>query len=211
MRAALLSVAAVLALAGPARALDLRSQTKSYPTTGLHQVELELPPGDLTIEAVDGDQLRLTVDVHCDGASADACERRARNLDLDDRTRDGAIALTLKDETHWHIAHTDLRMRVQVPRALALSLEFGAGDLDVYDLAGDIDVKMGAGDARFHLREGDVGAIRARVGAGDATLRARGQTVDGSGFISRTLHWSGRGTASVRVVLGAGDVDLRLE
>ncbi len=210
MRALMLSVTAALLLATPVSALDLRAETKSYPAAGVRSLALELPAGEVTIETTDGPDVRLTVGVHGRGSTSD-CERRARRLHLDAERRGDALALTLKDGSHWRVCRTSVRTEVRVPRGIAVELKFGAGELQVFGLDDDLEVKMGAGEAILHLRESDVGAVRVRVGAGDATLHRRGEVQDGSGFISRTLHWGGPGPAQVRVLLGAGDVDLRLE
>ncbi len=212
MRALLATAALVLVLAAPSHARDLQSQTKSYAAAGLHKLTLELPPGEVTLRSSGDDHVRLTVGIHCDHDDDRACERRAEDLDLDSDRNGDQLGITLKDRTSWNGRHTDVRSIVEVPRGVAVSLELGAGELNVYDLGDDLEVAMGAGDATLHLRESDVGSVRVRVGVGDATLHTRTATYDGDGFISRTLHWGGgSGSARVRIVLGAGDVDLRLD
>ncbi len=211
MRLPLLGASALLVLALPAHALDLRADTKAYPTDGLRALHLTLPAGEVLIEGTDDDHARITVGVHCDGHSSERCRELARKLELESRRDGDALVLEVRDEAKWRRGNAHVRFEVQVPRRLALEVEFGAGELEVIDVGRDIDVEMGAGEATFRLREADVSSVRATVGVGEASLRSGDRTYPSRGFISRTLNWEGdRGIAHVKVALGAGEVSFRL-
>ncbi len=212
MRALVLSAAALLCLSGVAGAVDLRSQTKSYPAAEYHSLLLDLAAGEVAVEGSDDDHVRITVTVHCDDMDEDACQRRARHVDLDATRNGDQLDLTVANDHGWRNTRSHLRIEVQVPRSLAVELKFKAGELQVTDLGRDVHVTMGAGEARLRLRESDVGSVRAYVGVGETRLHTHAATYEGDGFISRSLRWTdGRGPSQVRVTLGAGEVDLRLE
>jgi len=207
-----LALLGLFVLSGPAGATDLRSQTKAWSIEGIHALDLDLAAGQVAIEGSDGDRVRLTVGVHCEDLSESDCQRRARDIDLEATRRGDVLEIRVRNGSVWRNTRSHLRVEVQVPRTLPVDLEFKAGELEITDLGRDVHVAMGAGEARLRLREDDVGAVRAHVGVGDTRLRTREATYDGDGFISRSVRWEGgHGAARVKVTLGAGEVDVRLQ
>lgn len=209
---ALLLAATALTLAAPALALDLRADTKSYPTAGLRALQLQLPAGEVTVSGTDDDHVRVTVGVHCDDRHEDRCRKMAERLELDTERRGDALVVKVHDRRKWQRGGAHVRYEVQVPRRLALELEFGAGELEVVDVGRDVRVEMGAGEATLRLRESDVSSVDVAVGVGEAKLRSRGRTYESHGFIAQTLSWDGTAGANhVKVELGAGEVTLHLD
>jgi hypothetical protein len=211
MRRLWMAAALTLVTIAPAHAYDLRSQTKSYPTTGAQRVSLQLPPGEVTVAGTDDASVRITISIHCDD-SPQRCDRRAENLELDQSLVGGTLAIEVRDHEHgWH-HRGGVRTEVQVPRGLPLTLDVGAGEVEIVDAGSDVHVNLGAGQATLRLRDRDVNSVHARVGVGDVSLRALGHNVDSGGFISRSLDWdAGHGAARVHVQVGAGEVDVRVD
>ncbi|WP_018653278.1 DUF4097 family beta strand repeat-containing protein [Actinomadura flavalba] len=82
----------------------------------------------------------------------------------------------------------EVNYRVEVPRALAVRVRAGSGDVRLTGLTGPVDARAGSGDVR-------VGDLR-----GAATLRTGSGTVTGRNLTG--------GTGPYRARAGSGDVDL---
>jgi hypothetical protein len=211
MRPLWIAAALSLVMTAAAGAHDLRSQTKSYPVAGARRVALDLPPGEVIIAGTSDSCVRVSVSLHCDGSEQD-CERRAARLELDQSRQDGTLSIDIHDRGHgWH-HRGGVRTEVQVPRGLALTLNVGAGEVEVEDAGGDVRIELGAGQATLRLRDRDVSSVHASVGVGDVSLRALGRSIDSEGFISRSADWgAGHGKARVDVSVGAGQVYVRID
>jgi hypothetical protein len=136
---------------------------------------------------------------------------RANRLRL--TANDEGDVLTLKIDKFPKFPHNmHLEGTLQVPKALAVHVEMGVGEVKIYDMEGELDVDLGVGEVQAHLPNENVRAVDIAVGVGDATLRRQGQTIASRGFIGREVHWDdGGGHSRVRFQIGVGDGEVRLE
>jgi hypothetical protein len=213
MRILLACAAVALVVAAPAGAAELRSQTRSWPAGGLRSVSLTVPVGEVLVEGVDGDRVRLTLSCECGRTSAERCQERADRLRLDadvvgDRLRldvEGMRKHLMRDRG-FHV-----RAELQVPRGLALRVRLGVGEVDVADVAGDVDIENGVGEVSLSMDEARVADVRTQVGIGEASVRAQGRLVESAGLLGRSVHWDdGRGSAHVSIEIGVGEANVRL-
>jgi hypothetical protein len=201
----------LLALASPAAAGQLQTVSKTFSTESAANIEVGFPAGDLTITAGDGSEVAVDMTARC-GHDYGTCAEQAREVRLTSEKRGGTLHFKLEGlrKVNSHGLSIDLRMRV--PRSLALSVEMGAGDLEVRGMEGDVEVHLGAGHVDIRAPERAVHSVKLAVGVGDATMLRQRERHEGSGFISKTLRWrGGAGPAGVQVDVGVGDVDVRLE
>jgi hypothetical protein len=213
MRALLACATLALVLAAPAGAVELRSQTKAWPAAGLRTVSLEVPVGEVFVEGVDGDRVRLTLSCECDHGSMAKCQERADRMRLDADVTGGTLRLDV-DGLNKRFVHRGFHVRaeLQVPRGLALRLELGVGEMDVADVAGDVDIETGVGEVHVRMDQARVAGVRTQVGIGEASLRAGGRHVESVGLLGRSVHWDeGPGAARVNVDIGVGEADVRLD
>jgi hypothetical protein len=210
MKSLPLCLVLALALVAPARAADVRDIRQVYSLTHARSVRIELPAGDLRVETIPEHKLRLDLTLKCRGWSAD-CGNRTRNVEIVGGYEGDVFVLKLANTPKTNFSGLSLHGTLQVPRDLALDFSLGAGDLDLWGLGADTDVSLGAGDLTVHLREGDTRSVDMQVGLGDATLHRNGQRIEGHGFLSKSLSWSGSGRAVVNLHLGVGDVSARLD
>jgi hypothetical protein len=206
-----LALAAPLALASQAAAEDIRTLKQVYALDHARNVDLQFPAGDLRIEPSPDDRLRVVATIRCHRFRSN-CEERAREVELSGSGSGDQFALRFDGMRRLHNMGLSIDATVQVPRGCSLTLNMGAGDLNIYDLHKDLDVRLGAGDATIHMHEGDVSQVQVHVGLGDATLHRRGQSIDGHGFLSKAIRWNGgEGRARVELELGVGEAAVRLD
>jgi hypothetical protein len=211
MRALLAGAAFMLALALPSQAAELRSRARTWPAQDLESVRLGVKVGEVRVEGTETDRVSAVVTVKCNNASTKRCMERSEKIRLDARTVGRSLRLDLRGVPKRFSSGLDVGVDLSVPRRLSLGLEVGVGEIEVRDLGGDLDMKVGVGEITVEAREGEIGRVRANVGVGDASLRARGGRVHGEGFLGRDLRWTGTGEREVHVDVGVGEVTIRLD
>jgi hypothetical protein len=210
-RAFPLTLAALALLVAVPCGATTYTTTKTYDARSVETISVEFPCGDLRIRAVDDDEISVRMVATC-RSRRERCEERIDEIRLVSRPSGGTLAFKLEGMNNsFGASRPRIDLEIGVPRSIAVRIEMGAGDLDVYSLRGDVRVEMGAGDVNLRLPEHAVGAVSVNVGVGDATLRRRHEPMDASGFISKRLRWEGDGKARVDVDLGVGDVSVALD
>lgn len=202
-------------VAPPASAATTLTTSKTYPARDVRSLEIVFPAGGLEISAADGDEITVTMTARCRGLGERCrgrCRERAERIRLVSETHGGTLSFKLEGMRKTFPDGLAVHLEFMVPRSLGLSVEMGAGDLDIGSLHGDVKVELGAGDVNIHLPEREVSTVELNVGVGDARIRLRDDSIDGSGFLSKRVHWSsGPGSSRVNVDLGVGDVDVALD
>jgi hypothetical protein len=199
----------LLFVAVPAAAGTVLTESKAWPVTPGARVRLEFPVGQLEVEASDSDKVRLDLIVECDRGSTADCARKAKRVTLDARERPGQ--LNLEVEAPKLPSDFQLRAVLQVPRDLAVEIEMGVGELEVHGMRGDLGLELGVGEGRVRLAESSYREAEISVGIGEASIRAPGKSAQSSGFLGHESHWSGSGSARVKLRIGVGDGDIRLD
>ena len=205
-----------LAAAGAAHAdsdVTVRSEAAQLPVQGARTLTLEVPVGEVNVVATDGDRVEARLQVRCDRGS-DRCREKAANI----RLRQARIG----DELELEVAgfprnnsgkSPSAHLEVLVPRALAVTLELGVGEVDVRGVEGDLDVELGVGEVRVEAPESAIGEVTLDVGVGEANLRPRPQGTRSSRFLflGNEVDWDGgAGRARVAVEVGVGEADVEL-
>src|SRR5215203_3605379 len=139
-----LMTAAALLWVVPAGAADtdeiVRSFRQQIPVGSADQVYLELPVGEVTVEAWDNPQVNLDVKVACNKKKSNSrCAKAAEGLRLVYNTSGDRLHVEVKNWPKFsgtkglHVIAT-----VNVPRNLPLRTELGVGELSVQGTAGDL-------------------------------------------------------------------------
>ena len=131
----------------PAHATLLTTDPHTYPVTAHHRIRLEFPVGELKVVPSEGSRVRFELKVRCRGRSDERCEELANRLILDSDDDGGVLHLKLHKYPRWHMNGMTVIGELAVPRALALEIEMGVGELTIDGLEGDLDVNLGVGDA----------------------------------------------------------------
>jgi hypothetical protein len=199
----------LLFVAAPAAAGTVLTESKAWPVAPGTRVRLEFPVGELDVEASDSDKVRLDLIVECDHGPAADCARKAKRVTLDARQRPGQ--LNLEVEAPKLPSNFQLRAVLQVPRDLAVEIEMGVGELEVHGMRGDLALELGVGEGKVRLAESSYREAEISVGIGEATIRAPGRNIQSSGFLGHESHWSGSAGARVKLRVGVGEGDIRLD
>jgi hypothetical protein len=120
--------------------------------------------------------------------------------------------LKLHKFPQWSNHGIEVIGRLTVPRALAVDIEMGVGELDVDGMVGDLDVDLGVGEADIHASRAEASHVSVDAGIGDAEIRGGGSGTHSRSFIGSHSVWSdGDGHSAVRLHVGVGDATVRLD
>jgi hypothetical protein len=153
-------------------------------------VEMQLEGGNYTVRAGPDDHIRVTFAGNTGSAAAD--------LGIG-----GTHAnLAIKDTPH-----ENFRATVEIPQAADITVHLTAGNLQVDALDGNKDIDSKAGNVEITIpNSGDYGSVDAAVKVGNLSAGPFG---DSSSGLSPHLMWSGPGKHTLRVSLGAGNLELK--
>lgn len=210
MRLVLMVVCLLVGTTALADARVIQSVSRSYAAAGIGVVDLDVPAGEVRIEAIDADSVRVTMTARCRG-NIRKCARNAGKLSLLTDRRGRTLDMRLKGVPKFNWDGLSVELLVQVPKDLEVLVDMGAGELVVLDLERDLDVDMGAGDVTVVMPEETVESVDLRLTIGDATLRTREGSREASGIFTGRIDWHrGRGSARVDIGLAVGTVDVKL-
>ena len=208
LAAALLSVAVSVS----ARATVLETDSRTFPVTRQHRVRLEFPIGELRVIPSDESRVRFDLRVRCKGRSDERCEELANKLRLESDDTGGTLSLKLDGYPKWHGKGFTAMGELRVPRALAVRIEMGVGQLEIEGLEGDLDVELGVGQAELRMPRAHVREVSVDTGIGDASISGAGASTASSRFLGTRVSWTqGRGTSDIRLHVGVGEGSVRLE
>jgi len=202
---------------------------------GLDSIELQLPPGDISLVHTLGSELRATMNVICHNRSG-RCSDSLEDMEFVTRqNRNNLVVETNKSFRNFTGAHSII-VHIEVPEVAELVVRSPAGDVEIQDIvadslhvdlkAGDLNlsnlavcpsIEQGAGDIDVSLPYDLVSDIDIDVRIGDATLETPDNIVTAkrSWLIGAKIDWqsgshSNDKGCSVEMKLGAGDVSLEL-
>jgi len=219
MKLALTLATLAALIATSARAALLTTDPHTYTVTANHRIRLEFPVGELKVIPSDGSTVRFDLKVRCRGSSNERCEEMANHLILDSDDTGGTLHLKLHKYPHWPNHDMTVIGELAVPRALAVDIEMGVGELDIWGLEGDLDVDLGVGEADIRASRAQASHVSVDTGIGDAEIRGGGTDTRSRGFIGSHAVWTGAsaqgagrdGHSAVRLHVGVGDATVRLE
>jgi len=212
MKLALTLAALAVLAAPPARGALLTTDPHTYPVTAKHRIRIEFPVGQLKVVPGDGSTVRFELQVRCKRESEERCEELANHLILDSDDTGGTLHLKLHKFPQWSNHGIEVIGRLTVPRALAVDIEMGVGELDVDGMVGDLDVDLGVGEADIHASRAEASHVSVDTGIGDAEIHGGGSATHSRGFIGSHSVWTdGEGRSAVRLHVGVGDATVRLD
>lgn len=201
MRARILSIAVLMAIAGAAGAADI---SKSYAVAPGGVLDIDSEVG--SIEVMPGEEGKVIVDVDLSGPDADRLEVKF------EQTPDGVrVRARLQDSGRRNISHSlRVRFRARVPSNYNLRLDTAGGGIDVGDLNGEVRADTAGGGISIGRVEGPV---RADTAGGGIDVEACRQDLDAdtAGGSIRLGDMGGRVRAdtaggSIRIDKAAGPV-----
>jgi hypothetical protein len=212
MNRPILIAAAVLLAALPVSADDVvRTLSQRYPTGGAQSVALDVPVGELIVNASDQDQVNVDVRLECDRGK-DRCADLAKNVKLVGSNRGDRLRVEIDGWPKGNHDGLEAHVRVSMPRGLALNADLGVGKLQVSGIEDDITADVGVGEISVTSPASAVRSVHLDSGVGDARLRASGKSLNGAGMVGKELDWDkGAGSAALKLDCGVGDIEVSLQ
>ena len=213
---ATLVLGAAFALTGASAAAAhgqmLETDTHTFPITKAHRVHVHFPVGQLRVIPTDEPRVQFDIRVRCRSNDTERCEELANQLVLDSHDSGNTLTLRIENYPKWNRKGFTVTGELRVPRAQALRVEMGVGELDIDGLQGDLEVDLGVGDADIRTTRASAAHVSVESGIGDATIRGTGSEVESSRFVGARATWSrGTGKSDVRLHVGVGDATVRLD
>lgn len=153
------------------------------------KVDLILAGGRYEINPSADDHIRVTTGGHTGDTKVDIT------------TKDTSGTVTVSDTPH-----SNFRAVIEVPKTTDLVVKLTAGDLTIAPIVGNADVDSTAGNVTIEVGDpAGYSSVDATVKAGDIKAGPFGESKSG---LMPHLTWSGKGTHTLRVNLGAGNLTL---
>jgi hypothetical protein len=233
---AVLAVLLLALAATPARADETRNLAGEYPVGQARRLEVSVPFGEVRIEGTDAPRVRIRVQASCHD---DDCEEFLKGLRLESSNRGGTLHVKLegtrihdgwdldsddkengwgehfrrgRDDDDGDSHDSDISVVVEVPRALKVDLNIGAGEVNVEGLRQDLSIDMGAGEINVRMQARHVGSVDVNMAIGETTIHQGGRTREYTRVLGGPVRWrEGKGDVGIDVNIGAGDVDVTLD
>jgi hypothetical protein len=153
-------------------------------------IEMRLSGGDYVIRASTDEHIRVSFGGNTGNAAAEVTTSGTRaNLSITDTP------------------HSNFRATVEVPATVDLTVHLTGGNLEIARITGSKDIDSTAGNVVISIpNANDYGTVDASVKVGNLEGGPFGNS--GSGLASQ-LKWSGPGKYTLRVNLGAGNLELK--
>jgi hypothetical protein len=159
-------------------------------------VHLRLKVGDVRIMRGDSNKIRIHYTVKSDREGG----LKDTRLDFDVRGRDATIEFHVP-----YIGNTEVDVEVEVPQNTNVDVHDKVGDLTVKEIEGDKELELGVGDIRVEMERSAYHLVRASTGIGDVNGNGYGES---SGWLGKTLRYSGDGKYELRAHVAVGDITL---
>ena len=205
----LMSIGVLLmtALVTYAKADDQVIRTHSFYLEGVEELEFSNSVGSFEIVPVDGEEMRIVLDIEGERAGFFRRHVDVTGMDLEVKERGDTLFLSFEEKD------ANAEWLVEMPRSTSIkrtSIQMGVGEVRVEIDATDLNVELGVGEVNIEAPLASVGRVNLNVGVGDADIRG-GEIIDSdSAFISRRIRAEGNGTYPLEVDLGVGDINVRL-
>lgn len=207
-----ISIATMLACAGAAAASDNRTLNLDRPAAGITEVVIDGGVGKVEMIADGKDRISAHVEITAKEShwwSSRGAREDFEKVEISSDVKGGTLYLKLRPKRHGDREYSE-EWSVQLPKDVAVKIDFGVGDVRVLDVAGDVHVNLGVGNIRVEGAYANFGRVRGSCGVGDVDARLPEGRKEGRGFIAHELDFDGPGKSSIKLEAGVGDIEVRL-
>jgi len=111
----------------------------------------------------------------------------------------------------WN-GHNVVEGRIEIPKALALSVDMRIGELEVRGFEGPQNVKLGIGEATLSCDRTRVGRLDVDLTIGEGNVIEGGTGREWANVFGGGFRWDGgKGGSPVRLSLGIGEANVTLD
>jgi hypothetical protein len=151
---------------------------------------MQLSGGNYEIRPAAGDQIRVSFKGNYAGATSDV-----------------AINGTQATVSVKNTPHSNFNAIVEVPKTADLAVHLAAGNLEMAAITGNKNIESGAGNMEISVgNPQDYASVDASNKAGNLEANPFGKSDSG---LMKHVTWSGPGKYTLRVDLGAGNLELK--
>jgi hypothetical protein len=171
----------------PDKPLEVMTQ-KDFASGG--KIEMQLEGGNYEIRPAAGDQIRVSFKGNYEGATSDV-------------TTNGTQATIAVKNT----PHRNFNAIIEVPKTADVTVHLAAGNLEMAAITGNKNIESGAGNMEIAVGNSqDYASVDASNKAGNIDANPFGKSESG---VMKHITWSGPGKYTLRVDLGAGNLELK--
>lgn len=193
-------------------ATTVRTLDSEVSLSGATTTKVKSSVGDLVVVGEGGDKIKVHADIQCSNAGDADCKEAAERIAIGSRRSGDELVIEIEGFPRLTSKGLSVNARVELPRALPLSVHSGVGDITVSGMMGNVEIDTGVGDVRVTTQSNHLRSIGLDTGVGEVELKIDGQTIEGAGFVGKGLDWSqGKGSATLEVDTGVGDISVTLE
>ena len=117
-------------LSAPALADEVKRALQEISVDDYKLVGLHLPLGNVLLEPSEGESLQLAMAIDC-STSSSGCRKKAEKLDLVTTRQADRLLLKISGLTSAKISGLTVNLHLRVPRALAMEMNIGTGNVAV--------------------------------------------------------------------------------
>jgi hypothetical protein len=202
----------------PALAWDDRDFSSAFVTReawhrgGFEKLDLGFPVGTLEVTAHDSDSIVVWLEPHCEIGSEEDCERVLRRIHVRAKEKRRTLELRIAGGRWFDTSRVQVEARVEVPRALALQVGMGVGEVTIAGFASDVKLDLGVGEATVRSPESAFRSASVNVGIGEAMLVKAGSSRERAGVFGNALQWkAGKGAHLLGLSVGIGEASIYLD
>lgn len=192
---------------------EVRDISRKFEIADGQRLRLEIPVGDIEIEASDRTQVEVELTVRCRWSLAD-CRHAVEQIELAERSTAKRLTVELSGLSRWRGTTLDIEGTILVPHSTPLDVEMGVAELDVTGVEQDLRIEIGVGQVRVWMSEERIGRALLDVGVGEVELLGapRRASARRSFLVGNEVHWDdGPGQARVDIEVGVGEITLWLD
>jgi len=195
------------------QASEVREISQKFEVAEGQKLRIDIPVGEVEIEAGDRAQVEAELTVRCRWNLAD-CRHAVEQLELVERSTSRRVTIELSGLPRWHGTTLDIEGIILVPKNTPLEVKMGVAKLDITGVEKDLRIDVGVGKVRVWMPEAQIGRALLDVGVGEVELLgAPGQASGRRSFlVGSEIHWDdGPGQARVDIEVGVGEITLWLD
>lgn len=200
-----LGVACLAAL--PALADEDRvSREYRFDVSDIEEIEIRASVGSVDIVPTDGDEIELFLQIEGqkNGWFFKNGRKDVSEVELESDVRGGRLVLEQTEDD------TQTEWTIRMPQVARTRITLGVGEVKAELMATELVLEVGVGNIDVDFPEDEAGDIDADAGVGDVGIHGAHEVEESSAFVSQSVRARGNGNHDIRIEVGVGDVDLRL-
>lgn len=224
-------LAFILLTATPWALADTSKLSGQQAADGLNRLDLSVDVGSAKVQGADTDTISWTVELEPQDdwfSSEKSILGKLKDAKVQADIDDGELSLEMDYPGALDGDDVEATWVVTVPRAFAVSVDLGVGDMKITAVSGGVEGNAGVGGIEINVPGGAItaevgvgdvdvttattslGGISLEAGVGDASADIRGVQHEGQQEYgpSSELKISGDGSDNIELEAGVGDLDL---